>query len=135
MQRGGVTVQRWIIGSSVENVAALRRRVTAFAAQNGAAEDVRDAVAIAVGELVTNVVLHGHRGDQVPVVADARDDDILVTVSGAGFGLSEKVNGPAARLGMMLVAALTDDIQVAAAEGGGHEISMTFRRAAPHRGC
>jgi hypothetical protein len=49
-----------------------------------------------------------------------------VTVRGAGAGLSPELNGAAAHLGMVIVAAVAYDVRVAHTEDGGREVSMTL---------
>jgi anti-sigma regulatory factor (Ser/Thr protein kinase) len=87
-------------------------------------------LALGVAEMVANVALHGNATDALTVDADIRDDKVTVVVSGAGVGLAPNVDGPAIRMGMVIVSALTDELQVTPTLDGGREVSMTFRRTA-----
>jgi anti-sigma regulatory factor (Ser/Thr protein kinase) len=87
-------------------------------------------LALAVAEMVANVALHGNATHEITVHADIGDDEVTVVVCGAGVGLTSNVDGPAIRMGMVIVAALTDELQVTPTLDGGREVSMTFRRTA-----
>jgi anti-sigma regulatory factor (Ser/Thr protein kinase) len=109
-----VSVEHWEAVSDVANVAAIRR-----------------GVALAVSEVLTNVVLHGGAADTVITTAELVDGDFVVAVRGAGFGLSHDVNGPAVRLGMVIAAALAGNLRVASSDRAGRHISMRFPLAPP----
>jgi len=123
-----MSVQQWVTPSDVAHVAEVRRRLVAFAREHGVQGAVLTDLALAVAEMVANVALHGNATDAITVDADIRDDKVTVVVRGAGVGLSPNVDGPAIRMGMVIVAALTDELQVTPTLDGGREVSMTFRR-------
>jgi nitrate/nitrite-specific signal transduction histidine kinase len=80
--------------------------------------------------MVANVALHGNATDALTVDADVRDDEVTVVVRGAGVGLTPHVDGPAIHIGMVIVAALTDELHVGPTPDGGREVSMTLQRTA-----
>jgi len=126
-----VSVEHWEAVSDVANVAAIRRGVVAYAAEQGVRDDVLADVALAVSEVLTNVVLHGGAADTVITTAELVDGEFVVAVRGAGFGLSHDVNGPAVRLGMVIAAALAGNLRVASSDRAGRHISMRFPLAPP----
>jgi anti-sigma regulatory factor (Ser/Thr protein kinase) len=125
-----MSVQRWVTTSDVAHVAGVRRELVAFAGDNGVEGAVLTDLALAVAEMVANVALHGDPTDEITVDADIGDDEVTVVVRGAGVGLTPHVDGPAIRMGMVIVAALADDVRVGPTLDGGREVSMTFRRTA-----
>jgi anti-sigma regulatory factor (Ser/Thr protein kinase) len=125
-----MAVQHWVTPSDVTHVGEIRRALVAFAGEHGVEGAVLTDLALAVAEMVANVALHGNATDALTVDADIRDDKVTVVVSGAGVGLAPNVDGPAIRMGMVIVAALADELRVRPTQEGGREISMTFRRTA-----
>ena len=123
-----MSVQQWVTTSDVAHVGEVRRELVAFAGEHGVEGAVLTDLALAVAEMVANVALHGDATDEITVDADVRDDWVTVVVRGAGVGLTPHVDGPAIRMGMVIVAALTDDVRVGPTRNGGREVSMTFRR-------
>ena len=126
-----MSVQHWAAPSSIEDVPRLRRGVVAFAAAHGMAPGPLADLSIAVSEILANVARHG-RADRESDRLDVRveiDDDVVVVIRGAGVGLSQRVNGPAARLGLITVASLARNLRVTPTAEGGREVSMTFPRA------
>jgi len=121
-------VQQWVTTSDVAHVAEVRRELVAFAGQHGVEGAVLTDLALAVGEMVANVALHSGATDRTTVDADIRDDKVTVVVRGAGVGLTPHVDGAAIRLGMVIVAALTEHVRVGPTRDGGREVAMTFRR-------
>jgi anti-sigma regulatory factor (Ser/Thr protein kinase) len=125
-----MSVQQWVTPSDVAHVGEVRRGLVAFAGEHGVDGAVLTDLALAVAEIVANVALHGSATDAITVDADIRDEKVTVVVRGAGVGLTPNVDGPAIRMGMLIVAALTDELHVVPKLNGGREVSMTFRRNA-----
>jgi anti-sigma regulatory factor (Ser/Thr protein kinase) len=125
-----MSVQQWVTPSDVAHVGEVRRGLVAFAGEHGVDGAVLTDLALAVAEIVANVALHGSATDAITVDADIRDEKVTVVVRGAGVGLTPNVDGPAIRMGMLIVAALTDELHVVPKRNGGREVSMTFRRNA-----
>jgi anti-sigma regulatory factor (Ser/Thr protein kinase) len=125
-----MSVQQWVTPSDVTHVGDVRRGLVAFAGEHGVEGAALTDLALAVAEMVANVALHGNATDALTVDADIRDDKMTVVVRGAGVGLTPNVDGPATRMGMVIVAALTDELHVGPTPDGGREVSMTFRRTA-----
>lgn len=123
------SVVRMTLPSRPENVALVRRVLDSLAAAlpigRSRVEDMR----LAVTEACTNVVRHAYRDGVVgplEVVMRPRPDDLEVVVSdfGVGVGPSPDVDGPG--LGMPLIAALADRLDVQHAPGAGTRLAMAF---------
>jgi anti-sigma regulatory factor (Ser/Thr protein kinase) len=93
------------------------------------------AVALCVTEAVTNAVMHAYRGAAAPgdvVVELLTPDDggLEICVSDHGHGLAPRADSPGAGLGMPLIAAMADRVEI---DTGAHgtRVSMRFTRHAP----
>src|SRR6201989_1370518 len=114
-----------------ENVAVIRHVLGAFAEAlrlpDGLVEDLR----LAVTEACTNVVRHAYEPDLPgPVEVTIRPDDDVVSVVvadyGRGIGTSSDISGPG--LGLPLIAAIADEVDLQPQPGGGSRVAMTFAR-------
>jgi serine/threonine-protein kinase RsbW len=115
-----------------ENVAVIRHVLGAFAeALRLPPEQVED-MRLAVTEACTNVVRHAYHQDPEPGPIDVviRPDDerlhLIVSDRGHGIGPSPDVDGPG--LGLPLIAALADSVEIAPAAHRGSRLAMSFRR-------
>jgi len=130
--RAAVPVQavvRLTLPSRPENVALVRHVLDVLVGALPAGGARLDDMRLAVTEACTNVVRHAYRdGETGPmeVVMRPRPDDLEVVVSdfGAGVGPSPDVGG--AGLGLPLVAALADRLDVSHAPGAGTRLAMAF---------
>jgi serine/threonine-protein kinase RsbW len=114
-----------------ENVAVIRHVLGAFAEAlllpDGLVEDLR----LAVTEACTNVVRHAYPpGSPGPVEISIRPDEDTVSVvvgdHGRGIGTSSDTSGPG--LGLPLIAAIADAVELQPVPGGGSRVAMTFSR-------
>jgi anti-sigma regulatory factor (Ser/Thr protein kinase) len=117
-----------------ENVAVIRHVLGAFAEAlrlpDGLVEDLR----LAVTEACTNVVRHAYSPDAPgPVEVSIRPEDDVVSVvvadRGRGIGTSSDTSGPG--LGLPLIAAIADAVDLQPVPGGGSRVAMTFVRPRP----
>jgi serine/threonine-protein kinase RsbW len=122
-------------------VGAARGAVTAWLRAHPVAPAAIGDVALALSEACTNVVVHAYRdrvdasGSPVTfrVVADREGRSVRVTVSDAGGGMAPRADSPGLGLGLPVIAALTERLEVSPAPGGrGTVVSMVF--AAPLAG-
>jgi serine/threonine-protein kinase RsbW/stage II sporulation protein AB (anti-sigma F factor) len=93
------------------------------------------AVALCVTEAVTNAVMHAYRGAASPgdVVLELLTPDgggLEIRVSDHGHGLAPRADSPGAGLGMPLIAAMADRIEIDTSANG-TRVSMRFARRAP----
>ncbi len=123
------SVVRLTLPSRPENVALVRHMLDALAGALPMSRSRLDDIRLAVTEACTNVVRHAYRdGEDGPleVVMRPHPDDLEIIVSdfGAGAGPSPDVRGPG--LGLPLIAALADRLDVSHAPGAGTRLAMAF---------
>lgn len=112
-----------------EHVGEARRAVVAYARRYGAADP--DAVALAVSEALTNVVLHAYAdrpepGEVVLVAERHPDDGLEVQVSDQGRGMKPRDDSPGLGVGLPLAATLAERLEIDARPGGGTRVRMVF---------
>ncbi len=104
-----------------EELAGLRTAVWRYALELGAGPEVGQAVRLAVGEALTNVVMHAYAGREpgaMMVRAWPDDDDHLnIEVLDEGHGLIPRADSPGLGLGMGLMAQMADDLRISNREG------------------
>jgi serine/threonine-protein kinase RsbW len=83
------------------------------------------AVALAVSEAVTNVVIHAYRErdpdsepGEVRVTVTIDGDELLVSVADEGTGMRPHPDSPGAGLGLPIIATLADRFEVQRQRGG-----------------
>ena len=112
-----------------ENVAVIRHVLGAFAEALQLPADLVEDMRLAVTEACTNVVRHAyHDGEPGPidVVIRPRGNDLELIVSdqGAGIGPSPDLAGPG--LGLPLIAALADHVEIDRGSTRGSRLAMRF---------
>jgi anti-sigma regulatory factor (Ser/Thr protein kinase) len=112
-----------------ENVAVIRHVLGAFAEALQLPADVVEDMRLAVTEACTNVVRHAyHDGDLGPIDVVIRPAgehlDLIVSDRGHGLGASPDVGGPG--LGLPLITALADKVDLQHEPRRGSRISMSF---------
>ena len=113
-----------------ENVAPIRHAIVELALRNGAQEEVRTDLALAVGEACANVVVHAYPpGDVGPLVvhAEVEDGRMRISVLDEGQGMTPRPDSPGLGLGLPLIANLSDNLEIRdGPEGRGTELLMVF---------
>jgi stage II sporulation protein AB (anti-sigma F factor) len=120
-------VRRFV--ARADQVARARHEVVAYAREHGALD--LDAIAIAVTEAVTNVVLHAYVearnvGEFEVTVQRHADDGLEVHVCDEGRGMMPRSDSPGVGLGLPLVAKLAERLEIQARPGGGTALCMVF---------
>jgi serine/threonine-protein kinase RsbW len=120
-----------------ENVAVVRHVLGALAEALRLPDGVVDDMRLAVTEACTNVVRHAYVDEgTIDVVVRPRGNvlEVVVSDTGRGIGPSPDTDGPG--LGLPLIAALTDSLEVQRSLGAGSRLVMRFlrRRTAPALG-
>lgn len=114
-----------------DSLAVVRQAVTGVAEVLGIGDDRLDDLKVAVTEACTNVVLHAYDDDRgtMEVRAGREDDALVVTVLDDGSGIVPRAErtSPGLGLGLQMIAALADDVSIAANDGGGTAVRMAFR--------
>src|SRR3954454_7935874 len=114
-----------------ENVAVIRHVLGAFAEALQLPADLVEDMRLAVTEACTNVVRHAyHDGEPGPIDVVIRPNgdklDLIVSDRGGGIGPSPDLAGPG--LGLPLIAALADQVEIDHAPTRGSRLAMLFRR-------
>src|SRR3954471_5897808 len=108
-----------------ENVSVIRHVLGAFAEALCLPDDLVEDLRLAVTEACTNVVRHAYPPDRpgpVEISIQPLEERVSVTVSdhGRGIGTSSDTTGPG--LGLPLIAALADNVELQPVQGGGSRI-------------
>jgi serine/threonine-protein kinase RsbW len=118
-----------------ENVAVVRHVIGAFSEALDLPEAVTEDMRLAVTEACTNVVRHAYDDNEgtIDVIVRPRGGALEVTVADSrrGIGASQDTSGPG--LGLPLIAALTDRLEIDRSSGAGSRLIMSFLRSGkPH---
>jgi serine/threonine-protein kinase RsbW len=122
---------RWKGDATPEAVGLVRQLLVDKAARLGAARDLRDRVALAVSEAVSNVVVHAYReiGEpgEVTVVMERRAEQLEILVRDRGVGLVPRPDSPGLGLGIGLMAQTADTFDILTGRGDpGVEVRLGF---------
>jgi anti-sigma regulatory factor (Ser/Thr protein kinase) len=112
----------------------LRHRAAGFAAAAGASDEVRDAIALAVSETVTNAIVHGYEGEdgQVRVSCRVAGERFIVEVIDEGGGIAARRDSPGIGHGLAIVGALAQTLDVTSGrDGRGTSVTMAFGPVLP----
>jgi serine/threonine-protein kinase RsbW len=118
-----------------ENLAVVRQAVAGFAEGAGFDESAISDLKTITTEACMNAVVHAYsEGEPGPieVTAEARTDDLDVAVRDMGTGFQPRPMEPgedSLRIGLPLIAALSDAFEVQGGSGQGTEVRMTFTYA------
>lgn len=114
-----------------DEIAVLRTAVWRYAESLGASREVGDAVRLAVGEALTNIVMHAYLGREPGEMAVrawlSEDDHLVIQVLDEGHGLVPRTDSPGLGLGLGVMAQIADDFRIANREGEpGTVVSLRF---------
>ena len=116
------------VPARAENVSIVRRLLEGVADVVGLPEDVVDDVRLAVTEACTNVVRHAYEEGEgaidVVVRPRSRSVEIVISDEGRGMGPSPDTTGPG--LGLPLISALADSVELRPGRRGGSRLAMWF---------
>ena len=122
----------WTVPAVPDQVAPLRHRVVAHAAEHEVAEPPINDLALAMSEAVTNAVIHGFQTREPGHVTVCLDIErarhcVELVVTDDGDGMVPRPDTPGLGLGLPLIAQLTASLQIGTPPAGnGTEIRMTF---------
>jgi serine/threonine-protein kinase RsbW len=118
-----------VLAARAENIAIVRHALgglgEAFAVPEKKLADVR----LAVTEACANVVVHAYpdgREGPMEVAASMRDGQLTVLVRDWGPGIRPRPDSPGLGLGLSLIAAVTEQVQLGHDEDEHTEVRMTF---------
>jgi serine/threonine-protein kinase RsbW len=85
-------------------------------------------IALAVTEACTNAVVHAYRdgGGTINVTASHADGVLTVTVRDHGGGMSRRVDTPGLGVGLPVIAAIAQSVEIGSPQDGGTEVRMRF---------
>jgi serine/threonine-protein kinase RsbW len=113
-----------------ESIPRIRHAVVAFAIAHGYEDP--GAIALAVTEAATNVVLHAYTTHPEPgdvcAMVRVEPDQLVVVVRDWGMGMAPRLDTPGLGLGLPTIASLASSFDVEAAEGAGTLLRMHFTR-------
>jgi serine/threonine-protein kinase RsbW len=113
-----------------ENVAVVRHVLGALAEAIDLPRAVTEDMRLAVTEACTNVVRHAYSGDDgtIDVVVRPKGGalEVIVADAGRGIGPSPDTAGPG--LGLPLIAALADSLEIERSASAGSRLVMSFLR-------
>jgi len=94
-------------------------------------DDVVADIALAVTEACTNAVVHAYRDGQgtISVTATHVDGSLTVTVCDHGCGMSARVDTPGLGVGLPVIAAIANSVEIGTPDGGVTEMCMRFALA------
>jgi anti-sigma regulatory factor (Ser/Thr protein kinase) len=122
---------RLTLPARAENVWVVRHVVGAFAEAVGMPRSVSEDIRLAVTEACTNVVRHAYGDDdgRIDIVVRPTGEalEVIVSDTGRGIGPSPDTEGPG--LGLPLIAAVTDRLEIQRTSSAGSRIVMSFVRA------
>ena len=121
---------RLTLPAQPENIPVIRHVLGAFAEALQLPADLVEDMRLAVTEACTNVVRHAYDDGEtgpIDVVMQPSADRLDVTVSdrGRGMGPSPDLAGPG--LGLPLIAALADHVEIEHGASQGSRLAMSFR--------
>jgi anti-sigma regulatory factor (Ser/Thr protein kinase) len=124
---------RLTMPACAENVAVIRHVLSAVADAYGLPDAVQEDLRLAVTEACTNVVRHAYAGGDGPIeVAVCPHENALeVVVADRGRGIAPNPHAGGAGLGLPLIAALTDSMEIQHAPHAGSRLAMSFRYDRP----
>jgi serine/threonine-protein kinase RsbW len=134
MGRTTTTDVKLTLPARPENVSVIRHVLGAFAEALLLPDELVEDLRLAVTEACTNVVRHAYPPDlpgpvEIAIVPTEDHVSVVVADRGRGIGTSSDTNGPG--LGLPLIAAIADEVELQPVPGGGSRVAMTFARHRP----
>lgn len=125
----------WVLPAERSAVSQLRRLAVEFASSAGASNEVTQDIALAVSEIVTNVVVHAYDGEQrgqVRVSCHVDGEHFIVEVADDGAGIGPHCDSSETGHGLAVVGALVQALDIAPGpDRRGTVVTMTFGPARP----
>jgi serine/threonine-protein kinase RsbW len=119
----------WSIPADADELAGVRRDMADVAAQLGAPAWLQHEIAVAASEAVANAVEHAYRyrpPGAITVTVGLADERILVLVADDGDGFQVTLDDGEPGLGLAIIQALTDHVEVRDQLPSGTELVMEF---------
>jgi anti-sigma regulatory factor (Ser/Thr protein kinase) len=121
----------WSWPATVLSIPAARREAVRYL-QRAIDERRLADIALALSEALTNAVVHAHRGGaaggELCVGVELTATDIVVSVSDDGCGMTPRADSPGLGLGLPVMAAVSDGLDIEEPPRGGTVTRLRFRR-------
>jgi serine/threonine-protein kinase RsbW len=117
------------LAARAENIAIVRHALGGFGEAFAVSEPKLSDIRLAVTEACANVVVHAYPDGQegsMEVVASMEDDQMTVLVRDWGRGIRPRPDSPGLGLGLSLIAALSEQVQLGHDSQEHTEVRMTF---------
>jgi serine/threonine-protein kinase RsbW len=118
------------IAAAASGVPLVRHALRGLLSGLDVADEVIADIALAVTEACTNAVVHAYpNGDgegSIQVVASHVGDSLVVTVRDHGGGMSPRVDTPGLGVGLPVIAAIAESVEIGSPDDGGTEVRMKF---------
>jgi serine/threonine-protein kinase RsbW len=107
-----------------------RRAAVGFAREHDVPDDKLDAIALAVSEATTNVVMHAYREHASPgtftLELDVEAGSLIIDVRDDGLGMAPRDDSPGLGFGLPIIAQVSDAHAFVPTDGGGAWLTMRF---------
>ena len=116
------------LAAETDNVPLVRHALRGLLEASGVDDERISDITLAVTEACANAVLHAYadRSGQFEASADLSAGELVVTVRDYGSGMSPRVDSPGLGVGLPVMAAIADALEIDTPEGAGTVVRMTF---------
>jgi anti-sigma regulatory factor (Ser/Thr protein kinase) len=117
------------LAAIADNVPLVRHALRGLLEASGVPDDRVSDITLAVTEACANAVLHAYPQARGDVEVSARMSDageLLVLVRDHGSGMAPRVDSPGLGVGLPVMAAIADTLEIDAPPGAGTLVRMTF---------
>lgn len=117
------------LAARAENIAIVRHVLGGLGEAYDVPEEKLSDIRLAVTEACANVVVHAYpedRAGQMEVIATMEEETLTVLVRDWGCGIRPRPDSPGLGLGLSLIAALAESVQLGHGEEERTEVQMTF---------
>jgi serine/threonine-protein kinase RsbW len=138
MEAPGATGLRLTVAALPENLAVVRQALAGFAEAMGFDDDSIASLKTIVTEGCMNAIVHAYPEDEsgsIEVVASPLDEGLEVVVRDQGAGFQPRPadpEDPSMRIGLPLIAALSDGFEIRGGPGEGTELRMRLNFESSH---
>jgi serine/threonine-protein kinase RsbW len=123
------------IAAAAPGVPLVRHALRGLLSGLDVGDEVTADIALAVTEACTNAVVHAYpNGDgqgTIHITATHVDGGLAVTVRDHGGGMAPRIDTPGLGVGLPVIAAIAQSVEIDTPEGGGTEVRMRFALSGP----
>ena len=117
------------LAAEADNVPLVRHALRGLLEASGISDELVSDIALAVTEACANAVLHAYAdgGGRFEVAAGLSDGaELVVTVRDHGSGMAPRVGSPGLGVGLPVMAAIADALEIDTPDDAGTLVRMTF---------